>query len=96
MGIVGGLPVELRKKDERERAMYLERRVGKDIAQPDDEAILVQTDGVIQSGKRIKVDFDFRKRRPRADLAVRVCKNQVKLLHVANAPMDGMRDYHGR
>src|SRR5436190_7283757 len=74
-------PVQLGKKDERQRPVHLVGSVREDIADANSQTIFMQPGGVIQPGERKELDTDFRERGSRAKFAMRYCKDGADLRH---------------
>src|SRR5438105_954403 len=71
VGTVDLLSIQFREENKRKSAIHLGWRLGKDIAQPDLEVILLKPGGVIEARKREEFDFDFGNWTSRPGLAVR-------------------------
>src|SRR2546427_200605 len=73
--VVNGLPVKLCDEDQRERPVDFGWCIAENIAQPDAQAVLLQSNSVIETGKRKELNLDFRERGPGAELTVRRCED---------------------
>src|SRR5579862_2082036 len=67
---INRLTVHPGEEDKRQRFINIGWGVGKNVAKPDRQPILVQPCSVIEPGKREKFDFDFRQGRMRTESAV--------------------------
>ena len=74
--------VQLRQKNQRQRTVYLLRRIREDVTDSDDQAVLMKPGSVIQAGERKKLDFDFRDGSPGPKFAVRGLEDRCQIVHV--------------
>src|SRR5438876_225416 len=75
MAVVDGFAIQLCQQNQRKRPVDVVRRVREDIAQSNQQAILVQSYRVIEACEGKEFDFDFRKRRSWAEFAMRCCED---------------------